>query len=275
MSTAANDFLVDETWLTGHLDNSNVVLIDTRSPEAYWKGHLPNARHLDLSVFSHLDTSAVGLDALRRTYQWAFSALGITGQEARVVFYEERSDSRAARGAWLLDYLGHRHVAILDGGLAGLTQLTLTSEAPVYTAANFQPVAQPGHVIGYEEILTRAGTPNFHILDTRRMAEFLGTEVRAKRGGAIPAALHRDYTDSIDAATGRFKSVEALQKAFSALGLQHNDEIAIYCGSGARAAHTYYALRLAGYTAPRNYTGSWGEWGNRDDLPVTLPQQTL
>ncbi|MGB3070656.1 MAG: sulfurtransferase [Ottowia sp.] len=266
-----NLLLLDEQWLSHHLSDPAVVLIDTRPAKDYWQGHLPGARHLDISLFSHYDTSPSGLASLIAQYEWIFSSLGVS-REQRVVFYEDRSDSRAARGAWLLEYLGHTAVSLLDGGLSALRQTALTTEAAAYTPTRFQATPVPQAVIGHAEIQDRRSDGQLQILDTRRATEYFGEEVRAKRAGAIPGALHRDYADNIDA-SGRFKPASELRTAFADLGLEPDREVAVYCGGGVRAAHTYFALKLAGYSVPRNYTGSWGEWGNREDLPLASPRR--
>ncbi len=265
------ELLVDQHWLIGRSGDQRVVLLDTRSADDYWHGHLVGARHFDATLFSHYDTSDTGLALLAAQYAAIFSLLGLSGDE-HVVVYEDRSDSRAARAAWLLEYLGHREVSILDGGLTASPALTLENTAQAYAPRRFVPAVRPDIVVTPQEIPDRLNDPSFRVLDTRRIAEYSGREKRARRAGAIPGAKHRDYVDNIGA-DGKFKSSAELRSAYVALGLNDDDEIAAYCGGGVRAAHTYYALKLAGFKNPRNYTGSWGEWGNSSDLPIELNSQ--
>jgi thiosulfate/3-mercaptopyruvate sulfurtransferase len=100
--------------------------------------------------------------------------------------------------------------------------------------------------------------------------EYFGERVRARRGGAIPGAMHRDWRQAI-AEDGAFKEAAQLRAEFEQMGLRTDCEIIPYCQGGYRSAHAYYALRLAGYPQVRNYLGSWGEWGNREDLPIDTP----
>jgi len=92
------------------------------------------------------------------------------------------------------------------------------------------------------------------------------------QGGAIPGAIHLEWTNNLDA-NGFFKSDEELRKMYTDHNIGPDKEVIPHCHGGYRSAHTYLALRLIGYPKVRNYLGSWGEWGNKPELPIEIPKQ--
>jgi thiosulfate/3-mercaptopyruvate sulfurtransferase len=260
------DFLVDARWFNEHRSDANLLIVDTRAPKDFWAGHLASARHFDPLPFHYSESSERGVNEFKDQLRWIFSALGITTRHA-VLCYENDSGMRATRVAWALEWMGHRNAKILDGGLKALASEKLVTDVKPFAPVAYDgtPVDEVSASLGY--VVDQIANRDAQIFDVRSDAEYYSERVRAKHGGAIPGAIHLDWTASQDA-SGAFKSPEELRVQFAKLGLHPEAEIIPYCQGGYRAAHAYYALKLAGYSRVRNYWGSWGEWGNRDDTPI-------
>jgi thiosulfate/3-mercaptopyruvate sulfurtransferase len=257
--------------LKDKLGRADLVAIDTRQAELYAQGHIPGAIHFDLFGISLIDTSPAPLKAFMSMIAHLFELRGVN-LDTEVVFYEENSGMKAARGLWFLEYFGHGRVSILDGGIQAWEKsgYPITTEAVPPKATHFNVAEKRDLLATYEDVLNSLDDERMRIVDTRSDDEYMGRNVRAARGGAIPGAVHLEWTKNLDA-EGKYKTESELRRMYENLGVTPDKEAIPYCQGGYRAAHTYLALRLIGFPKVRNYLGSWKEWGDRLDLPLEKP----
>lgn len=248
------------------------LVIDLRPPEAYAAGHIPGAVHLDLFGVSLIDTDPAPLRAFFWILEHLLASRGVSAAR-HVVVYDERSGMRAARAFWALEYFGHEHTRLLDGGFTAWTAAGL----PVGTEPTApQPTTWTGtrmdeRLATWRDVHAGLEQDDTVMLDTRSEGEYLGTTVRAARGGCVPGAVRIEWTDNLGE-DGAFKPADQLRAMYEAAGVTADKTVLSYCQGGYRAAHSYLALRLLGYPRVRPYLGSWKEWGDRLDLPIEVPK---
>ena len=257
------------------VDTSTPILIDLRPAEVFVTGHIPGAVHLDLYGLSLVNTDSAPLDAFLWMIAHLLTTRGVDGHRT-VVVYDDQSGMRAARAFWFLELFGHQDVRVLDGGVGSWERqgFFTTTEAVVPNKANWNVGRVEARLATWRDLQERLGQSEVVILDTRSDGEYCGTTVRAKRGGAIPGAVHIEWTKNLNS-DGEFKSASELVALYEAAGVTAEKEIVSYCQGGYRAAHSYLALRLIGYPRVRNYVGSWKEWGDREDLPIENSEKAL
>lgn len=267
--------LVDVAWLRANLGSPSLLCIDARNAEEFAKGHLPGAMNVDTYQWGWYDTSPTGLQAYTRKMAGLTASLGVRREDA-VLFYQGASGMLAARGVWLLHYLGHQRVAMLDGGLrdwaaAGGEVTAAVSEPRLPIAAGDAPIPDASCLASYTYVRERLGDASSIILDVRAGDEHRGVNVRASRGGTIPGSLHLEWQECLGA-DRKFPPPQALRELFRRRGVTPEQEVITFCQGGARSSHTYLALRLAGYAKVRNFIGSWHEWADRHELPIEGPR---
>ncbi|MEO5884353.1 MAG: rhodanese-like domain-containing protein, partial [Candidatus Limnocylindrales bacterium] len=288
--------LVGVDWLADHVDDPDLRLVHVSDVRrVYNKGHIATAVYSDLHRDLALrgaapETGAAVRESLVPTREATEAALRRwrVGDGDRIVFMDDVGLNRhAARGYWLMRLYGvpSDRIHVLDGGIEAWRRAGQPLTADVPEADLADGLRQPMRLAEldatllatYEEVLgwsgestARPGAPT-RLLDVRTAAEWVGEDLRARRGGHIPGARQRAYEDLL-CADGTFRSLEAMLSLIKAGGAEPAEIRATYCQSGVRAALVWFVLsELAGHTMVKNYAGSWEDWGNRDDSPVEAP----
>ncbi len=247
------------------------VVLDLRPAEAFAAGHIPGAAHLDLFGLSLIDTDPGPLDAFLWMIAHLLTSRGVSADRP-VVVYDEQSGIRAARAFWFLEVFGHPDARLLDGGVPAWERggYFTTTEAASPERGKWRVDRRDERLSTWRDLRDKLGADGVAMLDTRSDGEYCGTTLRAKRGGSIPGAVHIEWTRNLGR-DGAFKPADELRSMYEHAGVTPDKEVISYCQGGYRAAHSYLALRLLGYPRVRNYIGSWKEWGDREDLPVEIP----
>ena len=287
--------VVTPDWLERRLKRGGSRLIHV-SPNrrVYNRRHIPGAifsdLHRDLALRGHShETGDAEREWLLPDREHVERLLGRwgAGDGDEIVLYDDVGLNRhAIRGYWVLRLyrFPKDRLHILDGGIEAWTRggrkTTTTLESPERADPARTPVRlgerDDSLLATYDEVLAwsresaRDDGPT-RLLDVRTAGEFVGTDVRSKRGGHISGARHRDFQDFV-AADGTLRPVEQSLALLRATGVDPADVRATYCQGAVRAALAWFVLHeLAGLDGVKSYGGSWEEWGNRDDSPIAIP----
>jgi thiosulfate/3-mercaptopyruvate sulfurtransferase len=269
--------LISVEELAARLDDPTLRLADVRwfvgEPERgrheYDEGHLPGAMFVDLDRDLAAPTGP-GRHPLPDPAAFAarMGELGI-GPDDLVVAYDDSLGTIAARLWWMLDNLGHRNVALLDGGLKAwrAAGLPLTTDPVAYPGRGPLPLAGTwSRVIDRDALINRVG--DVALLDARAPERYRGeTEPVDPKPGHIPSAINAPARTSLDA-DGRFLPPADVAVRLAAVA-PADRPVVVSCGSGVTACHTAFAFRLAGLPDPLLYPGSYSDW-SRSELPVAV-----
>lgn len=266
--------LVTPQWLKEHLHDEQLVIVDCRfalgKPEAgleeYRKDHIPGALYFHLE---HDLSAPKGKHGGRhplpdpQALAALFSRSGIDGHTT-VIAYDDQEMAMAGRLWWLLRYMGHDKVAVLDGGYTAWKQAgyEVTAEIPAPRPRTFVPHVRTDMLVDNQDVRERS--EQTVLLDSRAGERYRGEqEALDPKAGHIPGAEHFFYKENL-ASDKTMLPVETLKERIAPF---EGKEIIVYCGSGVTACTNLLALHAAGRTDAKLYAGSWSDWSSYD-LPV-------
>jgi thiosulfate/3-mercaptopyruvate sulfurtransferase len=273
--------LIDAEALVALLGDARLRLFDCRfdlarpayGRAAYLDEHLPGAIHADLNTDLSAPVNATsGRHPLPAAEDFAarLRAWGVHA-DSRVVAYDDGNGAYASRLWWMLRWLGHDDVAVLDGGMRRWLQLGLpvTEDVPAPAPGDFVARPRPGMVVDAAAVLAATSDPAARILDARAPERYRGeVEPIDTVAGHVPGARNHPFTTNLDS-QGRFLPSHVLRESLGAslAGVAPQSAI-VYCGSGVTACHLLLALEHAGLAGARLYPGSWSEWSSDRSRPV-------
>jgi thiosulfate/3-mercaptopyruvate sulfurtransferase len=247
-------------------------LIHVGDAANFAQAHLPGAALVEPRELVDGATPAPGrLPELARL-ESLFSRLGYCADKD-VVIYDEEGGGWAGRMAWTLDIIGYDHWTYLDGGIHSWHGAGLPLESgdggsvqpgSVSLSLNLDPVAE------IADVLSAIDDPQQLIWDVRSPEEYAGLKSGSARAGHIPSAINLDWMALKDPAR-QLRLTEGMQALLAEHAVTADKQIITHCQTHHRSGLSYMVARLLGFPRVRAYHGSWAEWGNRDDTPITGP----
>lgn len=273
------DFVVNKDWLVEQLNNHQVKIMDCRfelgnpdkGEKLYLESHIPGAfyfhleRQLSAPVSQHGGRHPLpDLKQLKREIEKA----GIDNTKT-VVAYDSGDGQFASRLWWLLTFLGHEKVYVLNEGFKGWSKagFPTAQEVPEFESAKFEVTIRNEMLASYEEVkeIVTEKKKSPILIDSRDKARYLGEiEPIDKLPGHIPGAINKFWAEGLE--EGSYKNGEEQKKRFA--DLNQDEPIIVYCGSGVTATPNYIALKLAGFKDVKLYAGSYSDWVSYDENPV-------
>ena len=273
-------YLIDTETLFLNLGRDNLVIIDVRGEGAY-TSHIPGAVHSTWHEYSDPQATARGLlDTDVARLEQRLQSIGVCNA-SDVVVYSNPFDNWGDEGRmfWMLQYLGHRKVKVLDGGWPKWTLEQRPYEhAPTRPVpGDFRADIQPDVSMHKQDLkqLLKSPHPDTVIVDARSVEEYAGKEIDGlPRPGHIPSAINIPWNVFIQQ-DATMKPLPVIREIFQDCGISKKQEVITYCLGGVRSAWVYCVLKAAGHEKVKNYPGSWWEWSRDFAAPAEKDMKLL
>ncbi len=267
-----SNYIISAQWLKEHLEDDNLVVIDSRfslqepnlGRKQYEEAHIPGAYYFDLNAdLSSTPQKHGGRHPLPDISQLTakLSSIGVKSDPASlIVVYDNSRFAFASRVWWLIRFLGHEKVVLLDGGFDGWKAqgYRVTSAIPKAASGNFVPHPNYDWIVDREVVKNRKDLPGVLLVDSRVRERYLGNiEPIDPIAGHIPGAVNYPWQDVTDD-QGYIQPLEYHQNRWQ--HCQNSEEVIVYCGSGVTACVNLLSLAIAGINNTKLYAGSWSDW---------------
>lgn len=281
MPNAAKNWIVETEWLESHLSSPDLVILDgswhlptaNRDPKAeYLAEHIPGALFFDIDDLSDEKTNLPHMLPSTVKFASRMKKMGI-GDGARIVVYDTSGIFSAARVWWTFRAMGHRDVAVLNGGLRKWkAEGRPTEDGPPAKRSerHYTPLQNTEIIRDLEDMKALIKKPGAQIVDARPAGRFEGRDAEPRAGlrkGHIPGSKNIP-SQGLLMPDGTFKSAEDLAALFKAASIDVARPVVATCGSGVTASMLALALAVLGQTNAAVYDGSWAEWGGDTSLPI-------
>ncbi|WP_422657881.1 sulfurtransferase [Paenibacillus sp. EC2-1] len=275
--------LVSMKWLLARMYEPDIVIVDCRftlgQPDAgkaaYGKAHIPRAVYMDLDkdLSSPLSTHG-GRHPLPDINVFS-NTLGLAGidKDKRVVIYDDQGGMVASRLWWMLKYMGHKSVYVMEESFTTWTEANfpVTTDTPIVIPAQYEPEVQTTMLVDVNTVRGVTSDGSAYLIDSREPRRYEGLEEPIDPvAGHIPGAVNYFWKDLLDD-QGRWISIEDIQERFESV--PKDIDIIVYCGSGVSACPNVLALDEAGFENVKLYGGSWSDWVSYPENPVATGKE--
>ena len=273
--------LVSVDWLWRYFEASNLIILDASIPKVgevkseamnTVRTQINNARFFDLKKnFSDLTSEYPNTMPSPEKFSEAARQLGIN-RDSAIVIYDELGIYSSPRVWWMFKAMGHKNVAVLDGGFPEWEKAGLPCEIKrkfMGSKGNFTAKYHKDLMSDYKDVLNAIHNEHCLVIDARAENRFNGTEPEPREGlrsGHIPNSINLPYSELIN--NNRLNSKEKLSESFSKFNTVKQDRLIFTCGSGITACILALGAEIAGLQNNAIYDGSWTEWGSLTELPI-------